>query len=455
MNKNFSVSDAAAFVRKNPSVIYSVVLVASVTASIFWNSYYALSRFEQSAGELLVSKAAVAEKVFGVLSSDSFADPASLQPKIDRLTKEAGSDISAISILNRAPGDDGFSVVASTDPGEVASIHRETPYTLAWSEDAGMAFVSNQGGDRYWNVIKCVTAPDGTKQGLVFFQLSLRDNDAFIGSVMRQVYVVTCVTLFLVILLLLNHLRFSRFALRATKLEEVDRMKDDFVSMASHELKSPITILRGYTDLMKGDLAGPETDATRAQAIEYVGNMEATLERLGTLVDDILNVSRLEQNRLPITVVPSDLGEMLAPLVLDYSVAAEKKGLELRYVPLPEAVVMADPDRVKQILVNVLSNAVKYTPKGTVEVTVTDDRDTVSVTVADSGLGISAEDMEHLFSKFYRVRNAETERISGTGLGLWIAREIARKMGGDLTAESIHGVGSHFTLHLKKAIKNR
>ena len=116
---------------------------------------------------------------------------------------------------------------------------------------------------------------------------------------------------------------------------------------------------------------------------------------------------------------------------------------------------MADPDRVKQILVNVLSNAVKYTPKGTVEVTVTDERDTVSVTVADSGLGISAEDMEHLFSKFYRVRNAETERISGTGLGLWIAREIARKMGGDLTAESIHGVGSHFTLHLKKAIKNR
>ncbi len=451
MKKIFPVSDAVSFVRKNPSVIYSVVLVAAVTAAIFWNSYYALSRFEQSAGELLVSKAALAEKTFGVLSSDSFAAPGALQSKIDLLRQEAGSDLSAISVLERAPGDDGFSVIASSDQGEIGIVHREPPYTLAWSEAAGMAFVSNQGGDRYWNVIKSVTAPDGTRQGLVFFQLSLRDNDAFISSVMSQVYLVTCATLFLVILLLLNHLRFSRFALRATKLEEVDRMKDDFVSMASHELKSPITILRGYTDLMKGDLASPETDATRNQVAEYVGNMEATLERLGTLVDDILNVSRLEQNRLPITVASSDLGDMLAPLVLDYSVAAEKKGLELSYVPMPGLTVLADPDRVKQIFVNLLSNAVKYTPKGAVGVTVTEERDTVSVTVADSGLGISAEDMKHLFSKFYRVRSAETERISGTGLGLWIAREIARKMGGDLTAESIHGVGSHFTLHLKKS----
>jgi len=108
---------------------------------------------------------------------------------------------------------------------------------------------------------------------------------------------------------------------------------------------------------------------------------------------------------------------------------------------------------LKQILINLVGNAVKYTLKGSVTLSVKEESDgNLLVIVADTGLGISPEGIDHLFAKFYRVKTDETSKISGTGLGLWISREIARQMKGDITVESIEGVGSHFNLHLKKFV---
>jgi len=172
-------------------------------------------------------------------------------------------------------------------------------------------------------------------------------------------------------------------------------------------------------------------------------------------VEDLLDVSRIEQNRLPIDLKEIDLSTIVLELADEMSVLANEKGLELKK-SVPEICnVLADPERLKQIIVNLLSNAIKYTPAGSVEIQIKEDEKTVFLTVADTGLGISAEDMKNLFSKFYRVKTQFTNGISGTGLGLWIAREIAQKMGGDLKVESIEGVGSHFTLSLKKAKINR
>jgi signal transduction histidine kinase len=130
---------------------------------------------------------------------------------------------------------------------------------------------------------------------------------------------------------------------------------------------------------------------------------------------------------------------------------ADKKGLELKNSLTPVAAASADPERVKQIIMNLVSNAIKYTAKGTVEIMGKEDAKFIYITVVDTGFGISSDNMKNLFSKFYRVKTADTEKIAGTGLGLWISREIARKMEGDIEVESIEGVGSHFTLKLKKA----
>lgn len=437
-------SRGVSFVRRNPSIFYSLSLIVVVVGVIFWNSYYSLGKFQKSVDSLIQNKALLAGRLFEVFAEDALREPENLLGKITKIRTE-NPDVSNIVVFGR-PDEEGFRAIVSTDPEDMGRIWNEPFYFLAWSQEEGVAFLNNDQRGRFWNVLKQVRDDSGEKIGLVLFQLSLKENDAFIATEVGKVYVVAIISLLFVLLILANHLRFFRFAIRAAELEEIDKMKDDFISMASHELKSPITILRGYLDLLKDRVFGKEDR-------EYVANMDMTLERLSTLVEDLLNVSRIEQNRLPINMKPIDLREALRPIAADFSVLAKEKNLGFSYddASVPEGSVSADPERMKQILVNLLSNAVKYTKKGSIELSVSEKGHDIIITVADTGFGISAEDMEHLFEKFYRVRNVDTEKIPGTGLGLWIAREIARKMKGDLTAESIHGVGSHFMLHLKKA----
>lgn len=444
-----------AFTRRNPTILYSLFLIIAITGALFFNSYYSLRKFQSTSDALLKSKAILAENVFQIVGEDLFADPSRLQERLDRV-KEEDSDVTEITVYMRESEDKPFMVAASTDHGSAGTVAdgMVLPYLIAW-QDARVVptFLTNDDDKRYWNIVKKATDREGRGLGLILFRLSLEEHDAFVERAINQVYVVAVLSLLFVLLLLGNHLRFFRYALRVAKLEEVDRMKDDFISMASHELKTPLTVLRGYVDLLRNQ---PETvtPAVRKEARGYLENMDESIGRLGVLVEDILNVSRLEQNRLPIALQTVDLTPILTKLAHEFSLMAMRKSLA--FVSLPGAVspVTADPERVKQVLVNLLGNAIKYTPKGRVEMSVKETDDEVIVVVADTGLGISAGNLGRLFSKFYRVKTAETEKISGTGLGLWISREIARKMGGDLTVESIEGVGSHFSLHLKKGPKS-
>lgn len=440
------------FTKRNPTILYSLFLIVAVTGTLFFNSYYSLRKFQATSDALLKSKALLAENIFRILGSDILSDSALLQDKLDRIQEE-NSDVTNVAVFTRPTDEAPFSVVASTDHEIIGTVVEETalPYLIAW-QDARIvpAFLTNENGKRYWNVIKKVTDTDGRGLGLVLFQLSLEEHDAFVRKAILQVYGVAILSLIFVLLLLMNHMCFFRYALRVTKLEEVDRMKDDFISMASHELKTPLTVLRGYIDLLRESVTKPSVPETEKQTTEYLGNMDASLLRLNNLVEDILNVSRLEQNRLPIESQSVDIAVPLGDLAREFSLLAKNKGLAFQYEPQAMPPVTADPERMKQILINLLGNAVKYTAAGKVELSVKQTDDAVVVTVADTGFGISSQSLEHLFSKFYRVKTDQTAKISGSGLGLWISREIARKMGGDLTVESIEGVGSHFRLRLKK-----
>lgn len=442
------------FTKKNPTILYSIVLIVVIAGALFGNSYYSLSKFQDTADALLKSKAILAENVFRVLGKDLFSDPELLQKRIEQLQEENKRDVSELVILTRDEEKASFITRASTNRDSIGKPIDTalTPYLIPWQDgDVTLAFLTNENGDRYWNVIKKITDEEGRGLGLIIFQMSIKEHDVFVQKAISQSYMVAVVSLICVLLLLLNHMKFFRYALRVTKLEEVDHMKDDFISMASHELKTPITVLRGYVDLLKDDVNVQSTEDSKKQTEEYLNNMDGSLMRLNDLVEDILNVSRLEQNRLPITIQSVDLKPIFAEIASQFSLLAKNKGLIFEYTPIESLLVSADSDRVKQILINLVGNAVKYTLKGSVTLSVKEESaEDILITVADTGLGISPAGMEHLFSKFYRVKTDETSKISGTGLGLWISREIARQMQGDITVESIEGVGSHFNLHLKK-----
>jgi signal transduction histidine kinase len=253
-----------------------------------------------------------------------------------------------------------------------------------------------------------------------------------------------------VVLLVANQARLLGYALTVTQLKEIDKMKDMFISMASHELRSPLTAIKGYLDLIKDQ----KDVALNKNTSHYLENISLSALRLDDLVEDILEVSRIEGNRLPIEMTIFDPNPVISQSVEEMRSQAMQKNLSLNYDPLQDSVkIKSDKDKLKQVMVNLVSNAIKYTKKGSVSVSTAVKNREFLIIVADTGIGISSEDRANLFQKFYRIKNEKTKDVIGTGLGLWITLEIIKRMQGKITVESIEGVGSHFTVHLPIARK--
>ncbi|EKE19262.1 MAG: two-component sensor histidine kinase [uncultured bacterium] len=449
------------FVKNNPTIIYSLLLIFVIIAALFLNSYFILTRFQDNLDKTLRTKAVLAEDIIAVVAADYFSDLSLNKEKFEeKITQIQKHDPEIVEMSVYTPGaieGEYLPVISSKTIPQEVNIKPEVEkisqnaIRFALSGDDAIAYISNINGVRFWSVVKAVKGEDGLVKGALLLKLSLAENDSLVKKTIFQVYLLSIGAMVIVLLLVFNHIRLFAFEVKAKKLEEIDKMKDDFISMASHELKSPLTAIKGYAELLADIIQDRGGDGDNGiQQRKYLKNIDISVNRLTTLVEDLLDVSRLQQNRVPFENKEIDLAKIAREIVAEMKVVSDEKGLELKETISKVSKVSADPERLKQIAINLLSNAIKYTPKGSVEVQVKEDEKNVYFIVADTGLGISAENMKKLFTKFYRIQTQETAQISGTGLGLWIAREMAQKMGGDLKVESIVGVGSHFTLELKK-----
>jgi signal transduction histidine kinase len=232
---------------------------------------------------------------------------------------------------------------------------------------------------------------------------------------------------------------------RAEHITELEGMKREFLLLASHELRSPLAVARGYAAMLReGSLGKPPPSFRRPLAI-----MEDKLAEMSALVDDMLETARLETGKLDLVRDDVDLRQ-----VVENAVAQVQTGLSERHhleVDLPgrPVVVRGDTERLRRIAVNLLDNAVKYSPDGgAVSCMVDADDRHAEVRVQDHGLGIAAEAQARMFQRFGRIVTPLTSHIPGTGLGLYLCRELARAHGGDVTVESREGEGSTFTLTL-------
>lgn len=229
-----------------------------------------------------------------------------------------------------------------------------------------------------------------------------------------------------------------------TKEREVDRRRNEFVSVASHELRTPMSTLLGFSELL---LHGDIDEETRRQWLEF---MYRDSKRLTSIIDDMLDVSRIQSGKVQVRLEPVSMPELISHVVETARTTTQKHKFQVR---LPDELqdVVADRDKATQVLTNLVNNAVKYSPDGgniIISAASSFEDGMVRISVKDQGLGISKEDQERLFSTFYRVRNSDTESIRGTGLGLYIVRSVLNLMGGDVWVESELNRGStfHFTL---------
>jgi len=227
-------------------------------------------------------------------------------------------------------------------------------------------------------------------------------------------------------------------------------MKLDFVSMAAHELRTPLTVIRGYAELLNSELG----DKLSPEHQEHLHRLEFNAANLGTLIDNLLNVSRIERGSYKIEPQSLDLVSLVKNAVTDLLDQANSKGQNLSFVESAEKIpmVMADSSRINQVISNLITNAITYTPVGeSIKVSVTPQGSLVSVSVQDTGIGIPKEALSKLFTKFFRVSSVLEQGSKGTGLGLFISKSIIAMHGGEINVESEVGKGSTFSFTLPVA----
>src|SRR5207248_3150355 len=229
-----------------------------------------------------------------------------------------------------------------------------------------------------------------------------------------------------------------------TALQELDRKKDEFLSVASHELRTPLTTIKGYTQLLSqtiGDL--PPDERTT-----YLNAVLGEIDRMMGLISELLDVSRIETNRLQIHPQPIRWVEFLERRCAAFRVQNPARTIRFDS-KTNDIVVVADPDRMRQVIDNLLSNALKYSPDGTdVEMFVTVESGGTKTSVVDYGIGIPRDEIPQLFERFHRARNVSSRYYGGLGLGLYIARAIIEARDGSIGVESDEGKRSEFTVRL-------
>jgi PAS domain S-box-containing protein len=240
-----------------------------------------------------------------------------------------------------------------------------------------------------------------------------------------------------------------------TKEKAESREQAEFISTASHEMRTPVASIEGYLGLA----LNPATAQIDEKARDFIMKAHESAQHLGRLFQDLLDVSKADDGRLSNVPKVVDMMAYTHDILQGLQEKAHDKGLQLIFKPIPDDnikhvtpvySVNLDNDHIREIINNLTENAIKYTPQGQVLVDVVGTEDKVIVSIKDSGIGIPAEDMPHLFQKFYRVDNVDTRQIGGTGLGLYLCRRLAETMGGRIWVESEYKKGSTFYLELPR-----
>lgn len=228
-----------------------------------------------------------------------------------------------------------------------------------------------------------------------------------------------------------------------TRFKELDQLKSELIATVSHDLKQPLSIMHGYLDLML--MVGNFNE----QTTNYANRMARAIANMRSLIDDLLDIAKIESG-VKLNFETVSLGEILEETVENLRQAATAKQMHLEFeTPNNLPKIMADRARLHQIFNNLISNAIKYTPQeGHVAITTEQHEGEIRITVKDTGLGISPEDQAHIFDRFYRVRRPENDSIEGTGLGLAIVKSLVEAHKGQISVDSLLGVGSTFFVNL-------
>lgn len=298
-------------------------------------------------------------------------------------------------------------------------------------------------GQRIWQGYTKVSTSE--QDYYIFSEQNFSVIDAIMSA--RQMQAYYGLTAILVFLIALAYWLNKQVDWHSKYLYVSKRMKerDQFTNMIAHEFRTPLTIIKGYASFLE------ESKSINDEDMRFVKNIHTATERLVLLVNDFLEVARLQSGRLEIEKTKTNLTPIINQVCDDLQSLAKKKNLSLLGLSSDSPlVIQTDAKRVTQILINIITNSLKYTESGSVSIECLDNPDDITILVKDTGTGISAEDQSKLFAPFTRVGGVDDTETTGTGLGMWITKQLVALLGGSIGVESIKGVGTHIVIKLLK-----
>lgn len=240
----------------------------------------------------------------------------------------------------------------------------------------------------------------------------------------------------------------ANLAMANEKLKEVDQLKSEFLSLATHQIRAPLTAIKGYASLiLEGDYGKLTPDAHGA--VQVIFN---SCQNLVVIVSEFLDISRIEQGRMKYDLVKFDISKLISEIISELKPTIEKTGLTMNFESenIP-SMVYADLGKIKQVLGNIIDNSMKYTPKGGIRISIEEEVNKTKISISDTGIGVAPEDISKLFTKFTRAKDAFRTNVIGTGLGLYVAKQMIEAQNGKVWVESPGlGKGSTFCIELPK-----
>ncbi|MEA3307752.1 MAG: ATP-binding protein, partial [Elusimicrobiota bacterium] len=232
-----------------------------------------------------------------------------------------------------------------------------------------------------------------------------------------------------------------------TDLRRLEKIRRDFVANVSHELRTPVCSIKGYSETL---LEGALHDKNNAE--DFLKIIHSDSERLAKLIDDILDLAKIESDKFALDLKSCDIKEIIKRIISGMSIRAKAKSLDINVrIPGNITTIMADENRIAQVLVNLIENALKYTERGEISISALEKDEFLQINVSDTGIGIPKKDIPRLFERFYRVDKARSKELGGTGLGLSIVKHIVYAHNGKISVESAQGKGSVFSFTIPKA----
>lgn len=437
--------------RSKLEIVYSVGVIVAIPLLLAVNTILLVRSTRSAFNQELRRKSDLVNSTIAETSAKDIQDK-NFSELSDMLTEIEQSQ-PAIRQTQVFTKDDGqVALVANGVDGNIEmTASRQSQINLAYERKQPIAqFINisdNGRASQAWNVATPVIVNDEVI-AVVNSSILTTDADETIDAAYTTSFIVMVVSILVIVVLLFRHFRLVGYVQLLAKQKELNQTMSDFLSVATHELKAPTSIIKGYLSNVMDGTFGPIDDKVHEQLETALGQTD----RLNTLVYDLLNVSRIDQGHVEYNITEVDSSKILTTIVQNYKMPAEQKGLTLNLQTLPSPIpVKVDEGRLQEIFTNLIDNAIKYTKQGSVSITQTEKDGYIVTSIRDTGFGMSPEARKRLFQRFYRIKTDQTQNIGGTGLGLWIIKQYTEAMGGSIEVESLEGTGSNFIVSFPKS----